>query len=152
MAKNWNNNNSNFQQAPFANNSAGFQQGGNYQVNNAWNGQNNQQKPRKKSGAKSGSSRTREGEIKLWVSGWKGAGASFMTCICGPYGKTETTDSKTGRKWQNWIAKFQPKNAAPFIQPCLYDMMTGKVVIGSMGLVINPKAANGGYFGTYVRK
>ena len=106
----------------------------------------------KKSGAKSGAYRTKDGEMVQWVSGYKRSrNQPFLTIICSPYKDTNTSESKNGLKYQNWIAKIKSGYAEPYIRPCLYHMATGKVVIDDLSLVINPKAPNGGYCGTFIK-
>lgn len=123
--------------------------GGYSQAPYTQNGWNQRQKS-KKSGAKSGVAHVRTtGEAKHWVSGWQVRNRQLTSIMCGPYKDTRESKSKSGRIWHNWIAKIKPAAGAPYIQPCLYDAMTGKVIIRSLGMVINPKAPNGGYCGTY---
>lgn len=121
----------------------------NYQQNqnmNAARGQAMQQFGRKKSGAKSGV--TKSG--KMYVNGWKVMqGQGIVSVIAGPTKDTDQHTSKTGRIWENWCAKITKPFSKPELVSCLYDTMTGKVIIGDLGLVLNPKAPNGGYFGKF---
>jgi hypothetical protein len=109
---------------------------------------------KKKSGSKAGTAFSRStGEGKPWVSGWKKVNGGIISIICGPYHKTDTYESKMGRKSQTWLANIQPPNGAQAYRlPCMYYMDTGRVVIDGLGFVINPKAANGGYCGTFKKK
>ena len=47
------------------------------------------------------------------------------------------------------MVKVQPKMAKAFITSGLMDQATGAVTINELGLIMNPKAANGGYCGKF---
>ncbi|SJZ94765.1 hypothetical protein, partial [Sediminibacterium ginsengisoli] len=113
--------------------------------NNFNNNRNNRPK-RKRSGCTSGVSGDSR---KPWVRGWKASRQGFVTIICGPNKGTNVHESRTGRNWENWTATVQVGMAAPYLVSCLYDQSTGKVSIEKLGLVLNPKAPNGGYCGRF---
>lgn len=117
---------------------------------------NNNQSRKKRSGSKSGqyknNGKTFRSEFVPWVNGWFIRAKQLVKVLCTPYKGTTKGTSKTGKQWETWIAKVTPSIGAPYLQPCMYYPQTGKVVISSMGLTVNPKAPNGGYCGRYFQK
>lgn len=89
---------------------------------------------------------------KPWVSGWNfQKRRGMLTFIAGPYEGTSVVQGKT-HEWENWVAKLKLNGIPqPGVMPCLYDVTTGKVIFKDLdaGMVANPKAPNGGYFGTF---
>jgi hypothetical protein len=114
----------------------------------------NQQQRKKHSGAVSGVSK-KDGLLGSkqipFVRGWNYSKAhGLVSFFAAPYGKTSAHKSKTsGKMWENWMVKVSPKMAKPFIVSGLYDQMSGKVIINELGMVLNPKAPNGGYCGKF---
>lgn len=108
--------------------------------------------PIARSGASAGTTKTG----KPYVRGWKATKMGVVTIIAGPYeaknSSTQQHQSKTGRLWENWAAKVSAPFQAPVIVGALYDTTTGKVRIPSMGIVISPRGANGGYMGKPMSK
>lgn len=90
----------------------------------------------------------------LYVRGWKfDKRNGLRSFIAGPNKNTSDHKSKTsGRVWQNWTCKITEASGQSFLTSCLYDTTTGKVIINDLGFVMNPKARNGGYVGTFVNK
>lgn len=109
---------------------------------------------KKHSGAKVGvnqkGSRKGEKHITFWnYSKQRG----LITGIGTSYSGTKTHESKSGRKWQNWMVVLQNKRTfQEWKTSGLYDLTTGKLIINSMGWVVNPKAPRGGYAGTFTNK
>lgn len=115
--------------------------------------QGSQRQKRKRSGATAGTTKTG----KPYVRGWKATKMGVVSIIAGPYvaENSQTRDlkpSKTGRIWQNWAAKVSAPFQPPVIVGALYDTSNGKVRIPSMGIVISPRANNGGYMGKPMSK
>ena len=100
----------------------------------------------KRSGCKSG---TGPKFGKPYLSGWRLRYGVMVGILAFPYEGTQTHDGQN-HQWENWVAKVT-KDGVPEqgVVPCLYDVTTGKVIIKSMGIVMNPKAPNGGYCGTF---
>jgi hypothetical protein len=86
-----------------------------------------------------------------WVSGWNlQTRRGMLSFIAGPYGKTSVHTSNNGRDWENWVAEFSINGfPQPGVMPCLYESATGKIIFKKLQMVANPKAPNGGYFGTF---
>jgi len=105
---------------------------------------------KKHSGCKSGVFTSDTRKNVPYVQGWNYSRAHGMVSImCSPYSKTHVVTSGTGKNWETWIAKITPKMSAPFVQPCLFEVGTGRVIIKGLGIVMNPRAANGGYCGKF---
>lgn len=120
----------------------GFKRTNNYRVNN--------NQPKKHSGCTAGFS---HGDAtKPYVRGWKfDKRFGLRNFIAGPNKKTKRSTSKNGREWENWTAKMQTGEGVKLFN-CLYDCFNKKVIIGDLGFVMNPKAANGGYVGPYYKR
>lgn len=106
--------------------------------------------PTKKSGCKA--TLISKGKYKgsMCVHGWnKSKGAGFVTFFAAPYKRSKKFKSKTGNEWVTYILKVQHQLAAPQVLPCLYNPASGKIICQKLGIVMNPKAANGGYVGKF---
>lgn len=83
---------------------------------------------------------------------------SFLACVYsankekGTKGSDVHESPKSGRKWINVMVKVSPKMAKPFIVSGMMDQATGAVTISELGLIMNPKAPNGGYCGKFGSK
>ncbi|WP_447642439.1 MULTISPECIES: hypothetical protein [Chitinophagaceae] len=120
--------------------------GGNRNYNNRGG---NSRPQRKKSGAKAGVGKNG----KPYVQGWNASRQNGMVSfLCVPTSNTGQHTSRTGRNWENWMVVVQPRMGASFLKSCLYDPSTGKCIISDMGIVLNPKAPNGGYCGRFGNK
>jgi|GEM_PF-6376605 len=138
-------------------NNGGFSNGGysvgNYQpsrggyTNSRSNNNYGGQRPQKKhSGAKTGT--TKKGE--KYTTGWnKSRGAGFVTFLCVTTSKSVSSESKSGRKWVSVMVKVRKQMTPETTTNGLMDVQTGMVTIDSMGIVLNPKAPNGGYCGKF---
>ena len=90
------------------------------------------------------------GKAGPWVNGWNYSKRDGMTKIfCHRYKGSHTGTSKIGKRWEVWIAQITVGKNEPYIQPCLHYPDTGRVIINSLGFVLNPKAPNKGYCGTF---
>lgn len=105
---------------------------------------------KKRSGCQTG--RWADGEY--WTNGWKASKrfglvkfSAFTTK------KTDSIQSGSGRSWlTNILVKVQKEFEKEQLFSGLMDPNTGKVVIKDLGMVMNPKAPNGGYIGRYGTK
>ena len=106
----------------------------------------------KKSGAGMGQYTNKKGERIPYVNGWKKSKEGFITIMCNPYKDTEKHQSKkSGLTYENWIAEIKVGANRPYILPVLYRVDTCKIIIDQLSMVINPKALNGGYCGTFIK-
>lgn len=119
-----------------------------YELNNNSNGKGNRKrKADKHSGCKSGTDKNG----KPYVQGWKydkrnGLRSFYAT----PYKGTQEVKSKrSGRLWQNWFVRVRNADGTEVKTSGMYDVSTGKVIIDSMGFVMNPRGGRGGYVGPY---
>jgi hypothetical protein len=109
-----------------------------------------QARPVKHSGA--GMKPTDDGRIVVW--GWNYSKKRGMVKVYArPYkGTGKTKISKTGKEyWCLMATVLFRETGAELHEPVLADVQTGKFVYRSLGMVCNPKAANGGYFGHFGR-
>lgn len=111
--------------------------------------------PKKKSGCKV--SVGKEGKYKgfQFVTGWnKSKQRGFIKAFVYPYhGTTETKGKANGNVHQTLMVKIEFANGnQPLNIPCIRNLTTGKVTFDAFGttMVMNPKAPNGGYFGTAI--
>ncbi|PZP44044.1 MAG: hypothetical protein DI598_14965 [Pseudopedobacter saltans] len=101
--------------------------------------------PRKKSGARY--SNDKNGNP--CVTGWNASRSNgLVSFLCVPYRGTKTHET-SGKPWQNWMVKVQPKMGKQFIVSGLFSPQTKKVIISELGLVLNPNIPNGGYCGRF---
>lgn len=128
----------------YGNNRGGYSRnnyGNSYGGNGYSGGQNRQAK--KRTGCKSGQDTNGNPYVRGWnVSRQYG----LVTFLCVPYGKTKQSQSKSGKVWENWMVKVQPKMGKEYIVGGMYDVQTRRVIIKDMGLVLNPKADYCGKF------
>ncbi|WP_162903357.1 hypothetical protein [Taibaiella koreensis] len=116
-----------------------------------YNQQYEQRQQKKRSGAKFGYSKG--DNTRPYVRGWRATRRyGLITYICGPNKGTHVTTSGSGRDWENWTCKITFGDGNSRLCSCLYDRTSQKVVISELGIVINPKAANGGYCGRFGKK
>lgn len=125
--------------------------------NSGFNRSNFNNGPKKKhSGAKFGY--THGDASKPYVSAWNySKQRGLISLIASPYvGKNSRTKehrSGNGRVWENWRVKvFVKRTMQTLWFGCLYDTSTQKITIPDMGFVLNHKAPNGGYCGTFRKK
>ena len=145
----------------YNNNSYGNNQGRNgwqgVPFNNAPSYQPNQynQPRKKKSGAKSKrytpNNGNNAGKGMIHTHGWRySKRAGLITYSC-------NTTSKSVKKDSGWIGSIacevmQVDSSQKAFYWGVMEAATGKVVIQDLGIVINPKANNGGYCGTFINK
>lgn len=124
-------------------------QGGNGYSNNRSNYNSNQPK-KKRSGAKLTQYVNSKGDTMFLTTGWKVTKNGLISIKC-----TTTKDSKESDK--GWFGSV----ACTFVNVATgetnfhwgtMEKRTGKVVIDRMAMVINPRAKNGGYAGTFINK
>lgn len=131
--------------------------GGYNQGNNQYNGNNNNydrsnrnQSQKKHSGSKTGLMKNGEGR---YTTGWnKSRQNGFVTFLCVPTSKSVKSESQTGNKYISVMIKVRKHMTPEITTNGLMNLATGQVTIDSMGLVLNPKAPNGGYCGRYGKK
>lgn len=132
------------------NNQRGYNSyGGGYARGNSYSrgGGSYSRQQRKKSGSKSGIGKNG----KPYVTGWNASRQyGLVTFLCVPYSGTGVHESRRGVKWENWMCKVSPKYGKPYLTSCLYDGQ--KCIVSDLGIVINPRANNGGYCGRFGNK
>lgn len=118
--------------------------GKNYNNNN--NSNNGNQK--KKTGATFGLDKNGN----PYVSGWNlRKQDGFSSFFCRPYKGTKKSKSNNGREWHNWFVTI--KNGFNKVNTSgLYDPVRQMVIVKEYGIVLNPKARNGGYCGTFTKR
>lgn len=105
--------------------------------------------PKKRSGCKMGT--TKDG--RKWISGWNvSRRRGFISMIGGEYKGTRKHKSGTGREFENWRIKIEYRDTGntQWVGG-LYYLDNKKLIIPELGMVANPNAPQGGYFGTYKR-
>ena len=105
----------------------------------------------KHSGAKSGIDKKGGRYTNGWMTNKRVGMVSFF---CAPTKNTTAVMSKTGNSWLTCIAvKVQFRDLMKEeLHWGLMHEASGKVIIQSLGLVVNPKAPNGGFSGKYGKK
>lgn len=88
------------------------------------------------------------------ITGWNASKRKGMvTVLIAPYKGTAVHESKSGRKWVNMVCKVVYKDTGfEKLTSALYDPQSKKAIIPDLGWVVNPKARNGGYCGTFSNK
>jgi hypothetical protein len=115
----------------------------------------NGQPMRKKSGAKSKrytvTQGVNAGAQRVCTSGWNvKRNGGFTSFLCNTTNKSQDV----GKGWVGSVA-CEVVNKSTGQKSFYWGMMqiaTGKVVISDLGVVLNPKAPNGGYCGTFSKK
>jgi hypothetical protein len=136
-------------------NNWGFQQGNGYPSAPRRNSYRDNYKAayKKHSGAK-----FREGESngKPWaiVYGWNySKERGMISFIASPYSKTKVVTGKSGRKWANWFVKITHHRTMQITKTSgLFDIGARKLHVPDFGMIANPGAPNGGYFGTFKKR
>lgn len=104
---------------------------------------------RKKSGCQFGIG---EEKKKPWVSGWNVSAQGYMKFLAYPYKDTKRVTSGEGKEWENWVVKITHPDKKQTLLPCLFEVKTHRVLMKDIGMVANPKAPNGGYWGTMFKR
>jgi hypothetical protein len=134
-------NNGSYSRAPYRNN---FQSGN----RGAYRPTNRQGK--KHSGAKFGYCLGEQS--RPFVRGWRFSRRfGMITYMCSTYKNTKRVTSKSGKEWENWCCVITFADGKTQLTSCLYNVQAKKVVLSSLGLVINPSAPNGGYCGKFTK-
>jgi hypothetical protein len=111
---------------------------------------NGQHAQKKHSGAKFKSS---DKNGNPCTTGWnKSRFAGFVTFLCVVTSKSVKSESDRGNKYISVMVKVRKQMSPEETTNGLMNTATGQVTIQSMGVVINPKAPNGGYCGRYGKK
>lgn len=117
--------------------------------NNNRNNSNNRSSggsEKKHSGCKAGF--TKKGDP--FTQGWNVSKRhGMMSFLAVPYKGSKLVTSKSGKRWLNVMVKVSPEKAQPFIVSGMRNDDTGQVTIQELGMVMNPKAPNGGYCGKF---
>jgi hypothetical protein len=135
--------------------SGGYSRGNGGGYNRGYNngGNNGGQMPIKKhSGAKMGINQRGTQKGKQHIVFWNySRQRGLISGIATPYKGTKEVKSKTsGRIWQNWMVSLQNKKTfQSWTTSGLFSPESGRLIIDSLGWVVNPKAKNGGYAGTF---
>lgn len=120
--------------------------------NNSRNNNNNRKDYVKHSGAKTKkyypTKGPNAGVEQTLTSGWRLAGRDLISIRCVTTSKSKLSD----KGWLGSIActLTNTKTGQSSFHWGTMHNATGKVVIDSIAMVINPKAKNGGYSGTYI--
>lgn len=121
--------------------------------NNSYNG-GSQKKIVKHSGAKTKryfpTTGPNAGVEQTLTSGWKLANRELIAIRCVTTSKSKLSD----KGWLGSIActLTNTKTGVLAFHWGTMEHKTGKVVIDSLAMVVNPKAKNGGYAGTFINK
>lgn len=103
---------------------------------------------KKHSGAKYGIGSNNAPYISAWNYSRR---HGLVKVFCRPYKGTSVHTSKSGKEWHNWFvtvtAGYSVRNLSG-----LYDPVTQRVIIKELGMVVNPKARNNGYCGTFTKR
>lgn len=132
----------------------GYGQRRSYDRNNDYNNNdyNNRSRQPKKSGAKHKSYVPNDGPNKgnnqYFTFGWRRTRYGFITYSCVSTKKSKVLDSG----WMGHIAVevVNKDTGQSTLHWGTMEKKTGKVVVDSLSIVINPRAKNGGYCGTYL--
>lgn len=122
----------------------------NYSYNNYENNRNNYNKPKKKSGCKSGIDRNG----KPYIQGWKADKTNGLRKFyASPYKNTQEVKSKKGKVWQNWFVRITMSNGEEIRTSGMFDVANDKLIIPQLSFIMNPKGGYGGYVGpAYYKK
>jgi len=127
----------------------GNRQYNDYRQNNNQNrGYQNNQPQKKHSGCKE----VYKDGVFAYMNGWnysKQRGLiSFLAIKSKNSGEVHT--SKSGKRWvQLFVRIFNKRTLQTVKCSGLYDLDTHKLILNEQGMVANPKAPNGGYFGKF---
>lgn len=116
-------------------------------------GYNYQARIKKHSGAKESMIKIGENKGKSCITAWNYSKRfGLRTFLVTSYKNSKFITSKKGREWQTMMVTIKSSGQIPQIASAFLDVMTNKVYIPDMKMVINPKAPNGGYCGTFERR
>lgn len=73
----------------------------------------------------------------------------LVTFLCVTTKNTSVHTSKSGKEWLNVMVKVSKAMSKDEVVSGLMERHTGKVIVKELGIVLNPKAPNGGYCGRY---
>jgi hypothetical protein len=111
--------------------------------------------PKKRSGAKvTLGARGTKGEGFEYVTAWNvSKDRGLITAFVFPYKNTHEYKNSRGEVSETLMCKIEYKRTGQTkLVPCTRKISSGKVRIPELGMVINPKAPNGGYFGRFTKK
>lgn len=131
----------------------GYPKGNNQNYGNKQNYGNSQKAPVKHSGAKTTKyfpvSGPNKGIEQCLTTGWRLTKGDLISIKCVTTQKSKLSD----KGWLGSVA-CTLTNTKTGVQAFHWGTMqhsTGKVVIDSLAMVVNPKAKNGGYAGTFIK-
>ncbi|WP_131537999.1 hypothetical protein [Pedobacter nototheniae] len=111
------------------------------------NGNNNNQPTKKHSGCKYTPNSKNGTPV---TTGWNYSRRNgLVTFLCVTTKNTEVHTSKSGKEWLNVMVKVSKKMCKDELVSGLMERHTGKVIVKELGIVLNPKAPNGGYCGQF---
>jgi len=122
-----------------------------YGNNRGYNNNNYNNRPKKKhSGCRAGTDK----KGNPYLTGWNySKSRGMISFFAAPTSKTKKSTSGSGRTWYNWMLKvFNKRTLQTTIYSCLVTEDCSKAVIEKLGFVMNAKAPNGGYVGSFTRK
>lgn len=118
---------------------------GNRNNNNGnWNNNNNRSQ-RKHSGAKMGQGKNG----KRFISAWNYSRKYGLVSLIASMRETgkNTCVNRNGEQLEIFVCKVQKKYEQPQLFTGFYNPNDGKLRIPDLGMTVNPKAPNGGYWG-----
>ncbi len=122
---------------------------GRYNSNQSNNNNNNNQAPKKHSGC----SHKPDKNGNPCTTGWNWSRRhGMMTFLCVVTKKSDVHKSGSGKEWINVMVIVSKEKEVEQKTNGLMDKASGKVIIDTMGMVLNPRAKNGGYCGRFGTK
>jgi hypothetical protein len=73
----------------------------------------------------------------------------LVTFLCVVTSSSVKSESGTGKKYISVMIKVRKPMSADFVTGGIMNVATGQVTSDNLGIVINPKAPNGGYCGKF---
>jgi len=89
--------------------------------------------------------------VVLW--GWRKNKSGMYSFYARPYSKSKHVESQSGKHWVNMFVTITNKSTMQKSNhSAMYDIDGNKLYMKELNLIANPKALNGGYWGTHIRK
>ncbi len=137
--------------AYYNNRNSGYSRGGysgGYNRGYNRNNYNNNAQQKKRSACKKGYA---NGDADApYYAGYNKSRSGFLSILARPYKKTKDSTSKSGKRFQNWFVTYKVgRFGAEQKTSGMLNLDSGKLVVESLGIVMNPKT---NYCGTYKRR
>nr|WP_319398211.1 hypothetical protein [uncultured Carboxylicivirga sp.] len=117
-------------------------------VANNFRPQYHNSRPRKKSGCKYNPNAKNGAEV---MTGWNKSRKGFMSFIASPHKTKSKIKHPNGGNTELWMVKIT-MGIQEVWHTGFFNPTTKKLTIPALTMVANPNAANGGYFGTYLKR